>query len=155
MVETHSTTATLGHWQPCAGTKSNRSTPHKMGQDRSHHRITLRNRKFLHRFIPVQKQLPRRTIVMDIRCFAKTATPGNMRTNHLPVPTPYPETMTEQVAQNPPASTIPPTTDNQLPPVKTPEPTLTPTSATQTPVKKPPLAIRRLLDYNKKGLLEH
>ena len=121
-------------------------------------RITLRNRKFLRQFTPVQKQPPRHTIDADIRLTAKPTTPENTTTCHPPAPNPHPDTTTDETI--PPCGTSTPLintpTENQTQPpaAATPEPSQPPIIATKTPVKKPPLALRRLLDHNKKGLLE-
>ena len=108
-------------------------------------RATTRNRKFLRKFVPVQPTPPRRTIYEDLRHM-----PTPQRKSHIPLtaaPNNNP-TLLPTVPQNntdvEPVPTIP-----DVPNIITPEPT-----TTSSPPKKPPLALRRLMDFNKKGLTE-
>lgn len=108
-------------------------------------RATTRNRKFLRKFVPVQPTPPRRTIYEDLRHM-----PTPQRKSHIPLtaaPNNNP-TLLPTVPQNntdvEPVPTIP-----DVPNIITPEPT-----TTSSPPKKPSLALRRLMDFNKKGLTE-
>ena len=130
-------------------------------------RVTLRNRRFLRKYVPVQPQPARRTITDDFR--------------YLPTPRSQPrETPTQSPNPSPAAAHAEPTPPMLEPPDATPcrprptpmarpapDPIVSPSnpratasqpppttpapSASATPVKKPPLALRRLADHNMRG----
>ena len=130
-------------------------------------RVTLRNRRFLRKYVPVQPQPARRTIADDFR--------------YLPTPRSQPrETPTQSPNPSPAAAHAEPTPPMLEPPDATPcrsrptpmarpapDPIVSPSnpratagqpppttpapSASATPVKKPPLALRRLADHNMRG----
>ncbi len=114
-------------------------------------RVTIRNRKFLCKFTPVHPQSPRHTITEDLHYLPTTPyQPPVMPTN-----TPPPGT---------PALTPPPPPTHPSPPMPS-TPVHHPISEQlQTPdsvlpdspnkAKRPPLALRRLQDYNNTGLKE-
>ncbi|XP_046863513.1 uncharacterized protein LOC124457279 [Xenia sp. Carnegie-2017] len=123
-------------------------------------RITLRNRKFLRQFTPVQEQLPKYTIDTDLLLIPKVSTenltPNKMtasrkQTPSLPCLRPATQTDTLEPAPLPSTDTADGTSPHAT---KIPEDASEPTPATTKPSKKAPLALRRLLDFNKKGLLE-
>ena len=142
-------------------------------------RITVRNRKFLRRYTPVQRQQPRRVISDDLPLLYKprSATPHELappprmqppsstpdqatpasKTLITPAPTPRPNP-NKPSPDSPPLGTEPG-------PAQIPQPadppgranTATPAASAPTPEagqKKTPLALRRLMDYNQPGLLE-
>lgn len=141
-------------------------------------RLSIRNRKFLRKYIPVQERLPRRTIDDDLRYIPRLPSPCNPVTPLLPASTggppakpspgpiaPEPPTPgathfhpTQDSTQLPPTLTIQPSAD--LPPESPAAPPISPAAPPTTPpatepqTKKLPLALRRLMDHNKKGLLE-
>ncbi|XP_046846784.1 uncharacterized protein LOC124440433 [Xenia sp. Carnegie-2017] len=124
-------------------------------------RITLRNRKFLRQFTPVQEQSPKYTIDTDLLLIPKVSTenltPNKMtasrkQTPSLPCLGPATQTDTPKPAPLPNIDTSDGTSPNAT---KIPEDASEPTPATTKPSKKAPLALRRLLDFNKKGLLEN
>ena len=148
-------------------------------------RTTIRNRKFLMKYIPVQQPPPLRTITEDLRNLFKPPCHYNTKTASSPSrahtlespdyqqPTPPPSVVTNQADPysmpdhdlessapnylNCPNTTITiqPKPAKISPQATTPlKPTTPITQIPPTTSKKPPLAIRRLLDYNKKGLLE-
>ena len=140
--------------------------------------FTLRNRKFLRQYVPVQTPPPKRTVNDDLRhisrpLFQPTTTPPSLPSAastpaaQLPAPatsgpmaqatppclshkTPAPEP-TSPPPPVPPSSDVP---ASPLPTTASPTTPVTSSPAGQSPPKKPPPAVRRLLDYNKKGLLE-
>ena len=72
-----------------------------------------------------------------------------------PPPCPSHQTPAPEAASPPPSVT--PSSDvpaSPLPTIASPTTPVTSSPAGQPPPKKPPLAVRRLMDYNKKGLLE-
>ena len=128
-------------------------------------RMTLRNRKFLRQYIPVHKPPPRLTITDDLHFTAKSTPdaaptgrtyqsdpkPGTGPSNDKPT-SPSPEQPTPDTGESMPTATQPnndpPSTPaGPAPPRIPPEPP----AATQ---KKPPLALRRLMDFNSPGLKE-
>jgi len=145
-------------------------------------RVTLRNCKFLRQYVPVQTPPPKRTVDDDLRhisrpLFQPTTTllslPSLASTLAAPPRDQLPAPATgDPIAQATPpctshktpapevASTPPPVTPSwdvpasPLPTTASPTTPVTSSPAGQPPPKKPPLAVRRLMDYHKKGLLE-
>ncbi|XP_046858537.1 uncharacterized protein LOC124451985 [Xenia sp. Carnegie-2017] len=124
-------------------------------------RITLRNRKFLRQFTPVQEHLPKYTTDTDLLLIPKVSTenltPNKMtasrkQTPSLPCLRPATQTDTPKPAPLPSTDTADGTSPHAT---KIPEDASEPTTATTKPSKKAPLALRRLLDFNKKRLLEN
>ena len=128
-------------------------------------RATLRNRKFLRKYIPVHLPIPRRTIHEDLRCVPQPSSTSLDTQLYQPIespqcqlPLPVPDTSTEST-QPLPTQTSVPDSPSQTPspasqtasPAESPEPRVT-TSLTKPP--KVPMALRRLATYNKKGLKE-
>ena len=133
-------------------------------------RMSLRNRKFLRQYLPVHKPPPRLTITDDLPFTAPSTpstSPPNAATtgrtcqsepNTEPDPSnnkptlPHPEQPTP--ATRAPTPTV---TEPQINPPPPPACTDTPTIPTEPPApiqKKPPLALRRLMDFNSPGLTE-
>ena len=127
-------------------------------------RITLRNRKFLRKYIPVHPPPPRRSIALDLPLLSKTPQFRGSPTPKMTPPPPVADpTSTFQPTNQPPAipTTPPPTTSptpNSPEPTEHPTPTPSPSNTTlerSSPKPKPlPLALRRLQDFNNKGLRE-
>ena len=134
-------------------------------------RTTLRNRKFLRKYQPVQRKQPLRTITKDLQVLAKPPCPTDARiTPPSPVPSTrpniHPQPIHTQQPVTPPRQPDSHPTSNHncdQPPLDHPDdPTATPPSPnlieTPTPTlpkpKKLPLALRRLQDHNQKGYLE-
>ena len=123
-------------------------------------RVTLRNRKFLRKYDPVQRRNPPQTIPENLLNLVQPPiiqstpkpTPPPVPTCNPPQPTPpgppisdtpsnaHPSINHDQ-NQNPNAAAYPPNAPETSPPTTTKPPKL-------------PLALRRLQDLNKKGLLE-
>ena len=123
-------------------------------------RITIRNRKFLRQYVPVVMTPARHTIDDDLHSLPKTSTPNPSNTQtdsdiNLPPP---PAKLDTQSTPPPPDhdETTPPQIipeNTQPTPQQTiPHPSNQPTP--NPPTAKPPLALRRLGDYNNKGLKE-
>ena len=93
-------------------------------------RITLRNRKFLRKFCPVQEDLKARLLSDDLKYLPRTI---EMKTNH---PTEVENPPTEQVLQENRGGE----SEDEC--------------ARPAPPQKVPLALRRLQSYNKDGLKE-
>ena len=145
-------------------------------------RVTLRNRKFLWQYVPVQTPPPKQTVDDDLRhisrpLFQPTATPPSLPSpastlaapprDQLPAPAtggpiaqgtpPFPSHKTPAPEAASPPPPVTPTLDvpaSPLPTTASPTTPVTSSPGGQPPPKKPPLAVRRLLNYNKKGLLE-
>ncbi len=118
-------------------------------------RITLRNRKFLRKYFPVHQPPPRQTVEIELSLLSKPSPPHSNSTPEKvppplppdtnPIPTPKGINQPDAAPPTPPAT---PTTLNQ--PVPTAQNPAPPTPK----IKRPPLALRRLKDFNNKGLLE-
>ena len=137
-------------------------------------RVTLRNRKFLWQYVPVQTPPPKRTVDDDLRhisrpLFQPTATPPSLPSRASTLAAPPRDQLPAPATGGPIAQATPPCPSYKTPPPVTPSSdvpasplptTASPTTAVtsspggQPPPKKPPLAVRRLLDYKKNGLLE-
>ena len=145
-------------------------------------RVTLRNRKFLRQYVPVQTPPPKRTVDDELRhisrpLFQPTTTPPSLPSPastptappraQLPAPAtggpmaqvtrPCPSYKTPAPEPSSPPPPVPPSSDvpaSPLPITASPTTPVTSSPAGQPPPKKPPLAVRRLLDCNKKSLLE-
>jgi hypothetical protein len=133
-------------------------------------RVTMRNRKFLRQYVPVGILPPRHTIMDDLR----HVTTPSADTPTLPNPQPMlPEqpqpNHNGEKPRNPPNHIPPPSipTNVNPPPITAPNvvpitlgtpPPTADQQATDNQVpsrnKKPPLALRRLLGHNRKGLKE-
>ena len=129
-------------------------------------RMTVRNRKYLRKFDPVQRQLPRRSILTDLiyRPDAHHTTPFLHTTPPPSEPHPAPNQLSYPVGTD----DTPTTTGSVLSPAPSPQsspPSTPPTqpspfptqpaiSMSDLPPAKLPLAFRRLQDFNKKGLTE-
>ena len=123
-------------------------------------RVTLRNRKFLRKYLPVQQQQPRRAIAEDLQHVPKPPSKPITTSNPTPhtaptrAPSPLPanhDPPTPHYRGNEPLDLNHPTPHTGAPPEPIPNATQPPTPPKP---KKPPLALRRLQDYNKKGNLE-
>ena len=132
-------------------------------------RMTLRNRKFLRKYVPVQARPPPRLLSDDLRPAGTTvkATPSTPRP---PTPTKQPTNAAEPPnpaalshksrdlcdAPQPPGTEPQPAATPGLPAPVLPEasPATGPAEKNVPAEKKVPLALRRLRDYNKKGKLE-
>ena len=123
-------------------------------------RITLRNRKFLRKYDPVQRRHPPKTITED---FLKLVPPLNTESTSIPPPPPIPTSNPPQATPpGPPISDTP--SDDHLSinhdQSENPNAAAHPSSTTEisqptaTTPPKLPLALRRLRDHNKKDLLE-
>jgi len=125
-------------------------------------RTTLRNRKFLRKFIPTQQQKSRRTIIDDLPLSRPLmSTYPQQRSRTIPIvpqepphqqPEPF-ETLSPEDNQHTEPPTIPNNDDKSVEDITT----TNPASERQqifTPRKKMPLALRRLADHNEKGLKE-
>ena len=119
-------------------------------------RVTIRNRRFLRKYIPVYPQPPRHTINDDLHL-------ADRLTGRSPAPQPLgqpPITVTTEPQEPEPSSSLPtpiPTTTQAptLQDTSSSQPLDLPKATSQEPTgKKLPLALRRLMDHNKKGLLE-
>eukprot|EP00794_Sanderia_malayensis_P015679 gene15679-17260_t len=115
-------------------------------------RLTLRNRKFLRRFVPVHQPPPPRVITQDMVPSQMQPCPSQQplavdRTplppNHQPTGPPTPVSTDDEQPPTPPSSPLP-------------GPPATAASSPPRPAASPrvPLALRRLQDYNSKELLE-
>ena len=141
-------------------------------------RITTRNRKFLRKYIPIQRQTPRYTISEDLQLTTRSRPTTQSK---LP-PQPQTKETTTQPIPNSSKTWVEPDPPSNTPcklSESTPHPTqqdqeketidrshtedttglenttkVTSPSTPQAEEKKLPLALRRLLDYNKKGLQE-
>ncbi len=123
-------------------------------------RVTLCNRKFLRKYLPVQQQQPRRAITEDLQHAPKPPSKPTTTSNPTPhtaptrAPSPLPanhDPPTPHYSGNEPLDLNHPTPHTGAPPEPIPNTTQPPTPPKP---KKPPLALRRLQDYNKKGNLE-
>jgi hypothetical protein len=131
-------------------------------------RVTLRNRKFLRKYVPVQPQLARHTVADDFRYLPNpplrprpqpreaptlSASPSPAMAHAEPTPgtTPYRPQPTP-VARPAPAPIV--CLSNPRATASQPPPTSPVPAASATPVKKPPLALRRLADHNRRGNTE-
>lgn len=109
-------------------------------------RSTLRNRKFLRKFMPVKQPADRRSILEDLKFLphhdntrqAPQPVIDTPKNNSPTIPTTFPEP--RAMPQSPDENTTP------APPL--------PNPGRDNAPRKPPLALRRLMDYNSKGLLE-
>ena len=136
-------------------------------------RITIRNRKFLKKYLPVQQPLPRCSIAEDLKLLPvapqkssvtlpPVTTPKPTVQMMLPlVPSPAPAlrinvptgpSSTQRHCSVPPASVLPPVHEPH-PDADVSAPTTPPASTTPLR-KKIPFALRRLMDYNARGLKE-
>lgn len=121
-------------------------------------RTTLRNRKFLRKYEPVQKRHPPTTISQDLqRLLQSRYRPTPTITLHVP-PTDTPIVQPGSTPNTPPHEEPAPSQDpnvHQDTPASPPPPsTIAPQQPPSHKTKKPPLALRRLQDYNSKGLSE-
>lgn len=138
-------------------------------------RATLRNRKFLRKYVPFKAQQPQMTILEDLRYIPKPLTHvsqqalGGKQTQNETVPnTPTPTVVTHSMPTNidaPPV--VLPSTENLMLPATAPlcydhidvdMPAVQSPHSTELPPvtpmkKKVPLALRRLASHNKDGLL--
>ena len=121
-------------------------------------RVTICNRKYLRKYIPVSQQPPRHTIGDDL--WLATTFPGLRRSPDPQPPRPLPVTLTQRPPEPKPSTSLPMPMLNTRNPadedIHTPseasqpvDPPTTPTTPKRTE-KKPPLALRRLMDHNKK-----
>lgn len=135
-------------------------------------RTSLRNRKFLQKFVPVQQPKEKRSVFEDLRFLPAITRP----TLSVPVITPPASTVEHSLPQRTqiPANenrtsrtpVLPLTTGARDGPLHVPSdpplqsspmaPADPPTSSPRQPanVRKPPLALRRLMDHNSKGVKE-
>ncbi|XP_048583325.1 uncharacterized protein K02A2.6-like [Nematostella vectensis] len=136
-------------------------------------RITLRNRKFLRKYIPVQAPQPPRILNDDLK-FISRATQARPKESLTKLPKGTATTSPTGISVETPTRPSPPLTRDTGPgtgttgsdtPTRPPEtePGSAEASEPVSPAKPPfnpplekkiPLALRRLQDYNKKGLLE-
>lgn len=139
-------------------------------------RQTLRNRRFLRKFVPVQPTTNRRSILQDLQ-HLKQIQPTNDAPHGSPIFKPLnPDRLQQQNddshnpvlfpasdAAHPTPTPIPPTVHATIPPTvpaMAPElhpvqtPPATPPATQQVKLKRTPLALRRLRDFNAKGLNE-
>ena len=133
-------------------------------------RPTLRNRKFLRKFIPLHRQPEPRRITEDLKLIGSPLVPRPTPTTSMETSSPPLSDITRPTSPLtpvvlPPSTTTPNASQSGTPlltsdtpavtPAVTPPPTQPlphPTAAAQP--KKMPLALRRLQPFNKKGLLE-
>lgn len=115
-------------------------------------RLTLRNRKFLRRYVPVQAVPPCRQLCDDTQHLKRPSPSTTPIKPRNPSPPKYTETPpTGQTNSNHAQPTdAPPSVTSPTEPPMLPEQPVSP----QPAPKKVPLALRRLADFNKKGLLE-
>ena len=129
-------------------------------------RMTVRNRKYLRKFDPVLRQPPRRSILSDLiyRPDPHHTTPFPHTTPPPSEPHPAPNQLSYPVGTDDtpttPSSVLSPAPSPQSSPPSTPptqpspSPTQPPIPMSDLPPAKLPLALRRLQDFNKKGLTE-
>ena len=125
-------------------------------------RMTVRNRKYLRKYDPVQRQPPRRSILNDLiyRPDTQHTTPPLSEPSPTPNQSSYPVGTDDTPTPTTPGSMISPA-PSPLSSPPSPPPTQPSPSSMQpsipmsdlTPAKIP-LALRRLQDFNKKGLKE-
>ena len=128
-------------------------------------RMTLRNRKFLRQYIPVHKPPPRITIVDDLHFTAKSTPSTNRQdktcqrepstgtdpSDDKPTPSSQEQPTPETGAPLPTATE---TTNDPPSPPSSPETPPIPPAPPAPKQTKPPLALRRLMDFNSPGLKE-
>ena len=130
-------------------------------------RITIRNRRFLRQYLPIITTPPRRTIMEDLPYHPSPPNNTQVNTHHKPPTstttkdhTPTAITDPEIIHDPPSPNTIPtppltPESNTHPEPVSPPSAPLPhPEDQQPKPTKKMPAALRRLQDYNKKGLKE-
>ena len=106
-------------------------------------RMTVRNRKFLRKFVPVHLPTPRLSITDDLR-YRKTSA-------DMDKPTTTPPHLEDRA---PPPDPSNPLNLPDAPPTDGSETTLHVTPPSPSPPPRPPLALRRLMDFNNRGLKE-
>jgi len=131
-------------------------------------RQSLRNRRFLRKFMPAQQPVERRSILQDLPHIVNQKPYGRSASNNTLPPAKNNDEPLSSNDQLPTAesSDDPPTSSPPTPPTFIPDqspsteetssPTgcPTPTSVEPKTPRLPPLALRRLMDYNAKGLKE-
>lgn len=120
-------------------------------------RITLRNHKFLRKFVPVRPLIRHRIISEDLRFLPNaTITPDIQKLNTTILPA-----ISRSTTDHPQCNVIPtPTIDTDLPPADINIPGCTNEATPSIPAipqnqPKLPLALRRLMDFNRKGLKDN